>query len=508
MKLSIPLIFQSGMVLQRHKPINVWGESVDGDTITLKLDDETIKTQCTDGKWSAQFSSREACLSTKLIISSEKTSEQIEISDVAVGEVFLAGGQSNMEFIIKYDKDFETTKALPDDEYLRYFAYPQVPFDGFLEKEGLGKFGIWRKWDSEENRREFSAIAAYMALDLREKLDVPIGILACNWGGTPACAWTDKDIIYGDYDTFKVIVDWENQVLKDMPYEQYMENSEKKLPPVSKEMQDFQDYWMMGGDMTEFFKQGPPPLTYDTYTTYLPGPRSAVFTGNLYENMLKKVAPYTMAAFLWYQGEDDDARDRQDCYEKSMAVMIENWRQLFNDNLPFYQIELAPFRGIGVTGAKKYDLLREKQYISSLLVDDVYEVCILDVGEEFNIHPRNKKTVGHRLANMVLKHNYGYDDKIADCPRIKEVRVLETKIECEFDNCNELSIKNSLDDVLKLEGFSMQEYETEGNKLIIKGEKTADLVTVEYCYDNYCVASLFNEEENPAFGFRKDNHED
>ena len=122
---------------------------------------------------------------------------------------------------------------------------------------------------------------------------------------------------------------------------------------------------MMGIGLREFLEKGPPPMPPMDYTPYMPGPRSAVRPSGLYETMLCKTAPYAARGIIWYQGEDDDFRDWQEFYGESMKAVIRSWRTLFEEELPFYQVDLAPFMGRGATGAKKYPLMRELQHESS-----------------------------------------------------------------------------------------------------------------------------------------------
>ena len=186
MKLQPALIFGEHMVLQRDKEIKVFGTTAVGDTVTVTLCDETVSAPAEDGVWEVTLSKKNACDKTTMTISSKVTEETIEFKDVAIGEVWLAGGQSNMEFLMKFDYDFEETAKLPDDNKLRYFCYPQTAFKGFLETENnCPNWGFWRKWDDVENRKQFSAVATYAAMILRKKLDVPVGIVACNWEERP-----------------------------------------------------------------------------------------------------------------------------------------------------------------------------------------------------------------------------------------------------------------------------------------------------------------------------------
>ena len=506
MRLKLGLLFGEHMVLQQGKTIPVWGTSCDLDEITVLLNGVEQKTETVNGRWEVSFEAMEACEHTSMTVRSQKTGEEIVFHDIAIGEVWLAGGQSNMEFILKYDVDREEELKTEDDELLRCFTCPQTPFLGFEEKEICPAAGFWREWKDAEDRIQFSAVGAYMGKILRKKLGVPVGIISCNLGGTPAAAWTDVEDLQAN-DKLKPIFAEYEESLKHIDLRKYYESAYQPLPLPSKEMLAFTDRFMMGEDMTEFFKNmdkmpKPDPNLWNAYSI---SPLSAVKHGALYENMLKKVAPYAIKGFLWYQGEDDDARERIDYYDESMVTLIRSWRKLWKEELPFYQVELAPFRGVGITAAKHYHVMRHMQEKAAKQLDDVYEICILDAGEEFNIHPRHKKIVGERLGHIVMKHSYNDQTLVADCPRYLKVERTEDGIAVSFDNCADgLCLKGDLKEYLFLEGSQGSidyDYETKEDKLILKAQLPSEKVRVSYCESNWCVAVIYNSEGQPAFGF-------
>ena len=503
MKLKPAMMFEEHMILQQNKTIPVWGTSANNDEITVVLNGVTKKTNTKNGDWYVEFEPMHFNFKTSMTISSKKTDEVITLNDVAIGEVILAGGQSNMEFLMKYDFDYEEVKTYKADHDLRFFAYPQTSYIGFLEKESVGDFGYWRTFEELEDRGMFSAVGAYCGIVLREKLNVPVGIISCNWGGTPATAWINILDIKAN-EKLKPVLDWQEKANKNTHWQSYIESAFKRLPEPTPEALEFMEKFMMGADLSGFLKDGPPPMDPDLYNSYMPGPLSCIRPAGLYDLMLSKVAPYPISSVIWWQGEDDDARDWVDFYDESMKTLIESWRKLWKQNLPFFQVELAPFRGKGVTGAKKYDVLRHKQFAATAALDNAYDICILDAGEEFNIHPRHKKIVGNRLANMVLKYAYGLDIN-ADCPLIRDANRTSNSIELYFDNTyGEIKITDKIKKYLFVkDGENNLDYEVSVNKdiLVLTG-KFDNRVTIEYCETNYCEASIFNAEGNPVFGFK------
>ena len=440
--------------------------------------------------------------SIKMTISSKKTKEIICLNDVAIGEVILAGGQSNMEFLMKYDFDFEEVKQYPKDHSLRYFCYPQSAYVGFNEKEPNPDWGYWRTFEEDIDKGMFSAVAAYAGKKLREELNVPVGIVSCNWGGTPALAWASMDEIKNN-PKLKTVLDWQEEAIKNTKWESYIETAFKQNPEPSKQMLEFTDKFMRGFDFSELLAAGPPPMNPNIYNAYLPGPLSCIRPAGLYENMLGKIAPYPVSGFVWWQGEDDDAREWVDFYEESMKCVIQSWRKLWREEIPFFQIELAPFEGKGATGAKKYDLMRHKQHEVASNLDNVYDICILDAGERFNIHPRHKKVVGLRLAGMLLKYVY-HKEINADCPSIINATRKDNTITLEFDNTyGFIRVTDKLKNYLIITSNNRNieyEYKVKEDKLELTGHFIDD-ITIKYCEANYCEAAIFNAEDNPVYGF-------
>ena len=505
MKLQPALIFSEHMVLQQGCEIPVWGRSANNDEISVELGGISRTATAVNGEWLLKLPAMSACSKTSMRIVSRLTGEKIVFEDVAIGEVWLAGGQSNMEFIMKYDVDAPETLKSEDDEDLRYFCFPHTPFLGYLEKESCPDQGFWRKWQNEENKKMFSAVGAYMGRILREKLKVPVAIISCNWGGTPSSAWTSMEDLQNNEKLKPVLEEYERNCSQ-IDWKKYYETSELPVPLPTVQQLEFEDRFMMGEDMSEFFKNlgNLPKPDISIWSTYPIAPRSATRPAGLYEMMLKRVHPYAIKGFLWYQGEDDDARGWQDFYDESMITLIRCWRKLWGEDLPFYQVELAPFEGVGITAAKDYALMRHKQAAAAKSLENVWDLCILDAGEKFNIHPRHKKIVGERLGRLVLKHSYGDDSRTADCPQAIGASREEDAIVIRFANVAEgLQAKGDLKEYLILshQGEALDyDYEIQKDKLILKG-KFPEKVHIAFCESSFCIDPLYNSEDNPVFGF-------
>ena len=512
MKLELPLIFGEGMVLQRGKEIPVWGRGLKDDTIRVTLGTEEREAVCgADGCFCVTFPPMEACARTSLSVCSEMNGERIELHDIAVGEVWLCGGQSNMEFLLKYDTEAEDYLKTDDDPDLRYFEYPHTNFRGV---ETLGSFahqGVWWKWGKRPHREMFADIPYVMARILREKLGVPVGMIGCNWGGTPAAAWASMDEIRNTPEMAPILA-WQEENLKKLDWRPYYEASERPEPPVSPEQQEMMDNFMKGIGLKEFMERmaantAPPPMP--VYSAYVPGPRACIRPAGLYDSMLIHIAPYAIRGAIWYQGEDDDFRGWQDFYKESMKAVIRSWRGLFGQDIPFYQVDLAPFMGRGATGAKKYPEMRQAQHDSSVEMPKAKDVCIMDLGDDINIHFRDKQKAGVRLANLALRYDYGFDVK-ADSPELESADRDGDSIVLRFKYAeNGLVYDTALPDaegalLVYADGTAvLPEILIKDDTLVLVSEAFihAEKISVQYAWQNYCRSSLFDTSGLPVFPF-------
>jgi len=506
MKLQPALLFGENMLLQRRKPIYVWGRSVRDDVVTVTLDGVTVQTVAAAGLWKAELPPMEAAEKATMTISSQITGESVTFTNVAIGEVWLAGGQSNMEFLLKYDEGFESLAQTEDDPGLRYFRYPQANYVGCVEKQPYPDDGFWRSWTVRNNRAFFSGPAAYMGRMLRRTLGVPVGFIGCNWGGTPAAAWTAMEDLQAN-PALKTVLDWQEESCAKVNYPAYYGASDQVEPEPDPEHQKRMDYLMMGGDFSKLPPMPMPDFSKIPYTPFMPGPRACIRPAGLYENILCHIAPYGIRGAVWYQGEDDDFRGWVDFYDESMKTLIGSWRKLWGFEMPFFQVELAPFRGSGFNGAKEYPKMRTMQRAAADALPGVKDICIMDSGDAMNIHVRKKQPVGERLALLARKYVYGEEDLLADSPRAVEAVREGNEIRIRFDYAGDgLQIKGDMDAVLEItaDGEAVTaSAETASDQLILRADAfaAASEVVVKFAEQNFCVDPLYSSADLPAFPF-------
>ncbi len=416
--LSAARIFGEGMVLQRGKRIPVWGEGAPGKEITVTLQGQETKTTVRpDGSWMVYLEPLMTSEKERMVIRCQD--ESLIFDHVAAGEVWLLGGQSNMEFHMRYDRDMAEEKSRCEDGLIRFFDYPEVSYPEQVEEADYWKeYGFWRPCKPDQLER-FSAVGYYFAKELRRYLDVPVGLIGCNWGGTPACTWMDETHIRkGGGEVFLREYQKALDKLDKEAYEAAFRanpasyHTDLLADPIS-------DLMLFGATMEELgaklMEMGIDPQAVANYQPVI-GPKYERRPCGLYESMLKPLSPYGLRGFLYYQGETD-GDNHPECYKTLFPQLIENWRDLWKEGLPFYFVQIAPLEQWMQCVGKPYAMIREAQQHTADTVPLTGMASTSDVGMQWDIHPKKKRPVGERLAYLALHQVYGLD-LVCEAPRL------------------------------------------------------------------------------------------
>ncbi len=405
---KVARVFSNDMVLQRGKNVNVFGTGENGTRITVTICGKRAVCTVKDGKWLAVLPPMSEIDSTEMYITDGKDS--IVFYNVAVGEVWLAGGQSNMEYELCNCTHGEEHIENDGHVNVRYYYTPKrtVKDDDFYEYENKS---AWRTFDDKESVRHWSAVGYFFAKELSEKLGVTIGIIGCNWGGSSASTWIKREYAQGE-----TAVYFEE-------YDRAIEGkTEEQAVAEYREYQAYHAEWERKS--AEYYNNTPNPdwdgcIAYCGESKYPgpPSPANPMSPGVLHESMLERVCPYTLAGFIYYQGESDD--HRPEMYYTLFTQMIRNWREDWRDDtLPFICAQLPMHRYAADEDWKNWCLLREAQMRAFNTVKNMGIAVIIDCGEFNDIHPRDKIPVGHRFALQALSRFYGGCDG-ADAPVFK-----------------------------------------------------------------------------------------
>ena len=456
-KLKPACIFSDRMVMQRQKELHIFGEVESGSLVEVTLLKESASfreeviakatAEGIEGRFHTVLPPQEAGTGYRLIV---RTADQVlKYTEIAMGEVFLAGGQSNMEFMLKQAtagveslEERRRAEAGRSDEWsglacpnpIRYFrmprnAYKDEQYDKDLEK------ACWEGCDADP-AEEWSAVAFFFAEKLADTLDVPVGIIGCNLGGTSIASWMSRDVI-----------PYEAELVYRRPYEDAIRDKTDEEQAAI--WQEYMDYYIPWQKHTEELYRENPSISWDEVLRICgenryPGPlcnRQPRRPGGLYECMLRPIAPYSMRGFLFYQGEDDV--EHADLYECMLKALIRLWRVEFRDeSLWFHIVQLPGHHYEADDIGSDWAVVREAQKQAARKLDRVTCTSIIDCGEINNIHPVEKRPVGSRLALTVLSAVYRmFPEHLSHGPVAKHLHRDGENLIVEFDSEYPLCIR-------------------------------------------------------------------
>lgn len=494
-------IFTDHMVLQRHISNPVWGKAEDGKKVSIAFMDKVYETVASNGEWCIKLSPADAGGPYEMKVKCEE--DEVVIKDIYIGEVWLAGGQSNMQFTLEEDEAHDEI-ANSYNEYIRYCDMPRVAYDD--ETTAIYK----PQWvvSGPEHAAGFSAVAYYFAKHLQKELNMHIGIIGCNHGATSASCWMSEEYLGSDSD-IKVYLDEYLKIFNAYTIEEHEQriiDHEKLVEQKNKEVEAYKKEHPEADqiDINNVFGIDWifPPMTHKSFERPC----------GLYETMFKKVAPYGIRGFIFYQGETD--ANRSELYGKLFGKMIENWRDDFNNpelpmifvQLPLYGHPDNPNRNVK---SSEWAVLRDQQLLVSKKYNNVHMAVTLDCGDIRDIHPKNKKPVGDRLALLARNKVYG-EDIVASGPMYESMEVKDNKIVLSFEYVGSgLVAKDGALKGFTICGEDQNFVEAEAtivnNKVEVYSDQVENPVAVRYAWKNDADAYLYNGEGLPASPFRTDD---
>ncbi len=447
---TLPAIFSDSMVLQRDKEVSVWGKANPGESLTVSIKKNSVKTTAdADGQWLVKLNPMTVGGPYTLEIKGQNT---ITFKDVLIGEVWLCSGQSNMQMPLA---GWENQPVEGSEEAIAAADYPNLRL--FTVKRTMAavpQYDCEGQWAActPELAAKFSATAFFFGRKLLKELDIPIGLIHSSWGGTPAEAWTSPDSL-SRMDEFKEKVE---QV--------------RNVKDTTK--------------TTDIFHFQAPTV--------------------LYNGMIQPLVPYGLRGAIWYQGESNASNAK--LYRRLFPNMIANWRDVFQQgDFPFYFDQIAPFDyGENTKGVE----LREVQRETLAKVQNIGMAVLMDKTTLKNIHPPYKKEAGERMALWALAKDYG-KDIVYSGPLYKKMKIEGNSIRLFFDYTGGgLDSKGQTLTQFTISGADKVAHEADvkidGHTLVVTSSKVKEPVAVQYGWSNVALASLFNKEGLPASSFRTD----
>ena len=402
--LRISPLFSDGAVLCRGKELRIFGEAEDGARVHCELRDgmDGLLAQgdavAADGRFLILLAPQEARTGCRLLIADGE--DTFCALDISVGEVFLAGGQSNMEMSLKDADEGETLIRTHVNPMVRYFNVPAFSFDS-PERDEAWKNQRWQAIGPGRGA-DISAAAYFFAMKLQRTLGVPVGIIGSFWGGSSVTCWMDEDWLLRTGEGARYLSEFQARTEGLDPAD---------YPEKYRRWQEDLDAWNRAADA---YRAEHPGCDWDEVIRVIgecpwqapEGPGSPFRPGGLYETMIAPLTPLSLTGCLYYQGEEDTARTDQ--YDVLMASLIARWRTAFEDEgLPFLFVQLPMFRETWAADSKTWPALRLRQSRVRDWTRNTAMACLLDEGELGNIHPLRKRVVGERLCDLALSMIYG-----------------------------------------------------------------------------------------------------
>jgi sialate O-acetylesterase len=498
-------IFSDNMVLQQGTEIVVWGKSAPGETVMVKLERKTPNsasgtavgmTADDKGNWAAKIPAQKAGTGYQLTVSGKNT---VEFKNVAVGEVWVCSGQSNMEWSVNAGETPDKVKEGAKNPNLRLFTVQKRTAPHPINDQGdLKHFTKWVE-SGPDTVGGFSAVAYHFGQKLQKELDVPVGLIHTSWGGTPAQAWTSLEALDAE-PSLKYYADAARTAVK--TYESY---DQKK---AMEEYEKAHAKWKVDADKAKADGKPVPkePAKPGAKPADLPPGTPAV----LYNAMIHPLLNFKVKGAIWYQGESNSGKAFE--YRTLLPTMITDWRKRFNCELPFMVVQLAPFgNGKGNSNGVTYAELRDSQLYTSQKLKKVGLAVITDVGNETDIHPKPKQPVGERLALAAL--GIEYDKKIVySGPVFKDAKFEGGTATLAFDHVGGGLVAKDGD----LAGFMAAGSDhvfhpakavIKGDTVVVTSDKVSKIEAVRYGWMNFATPTLnfFNKEGLPATPFRTDS---
>lgn len=490
------------MVLQRDKPLVIWGQSSCSQRVDVLLEQAPLCSFETGaGAFRATLPPLEAAESISLCFVCQDGT-QLTLDNVDIGEVWLAGGQSNMEFLLRYDAESKKTLAAAQDAHLRVYTVAQYAFDGEAD-DGFKDARFWDKWfpTTPAAAETFPAVAYYFAQELRKTLGVPVGILSCNWGGTTASTWLDARYLRDDAALSVYLSDYEVATREQDPAA-YLA-ADRAYRGRKHTLHDTLDTYAVAGKhrllrwALEWYMRRPPiqPM----------GPRHHNSPARLYQSMLRRITGFSCRGVIWYQGESD--MHHAASYERLFAAVVDCWRTDWGETLPFLFVQLAPFdRDCGFV-ASGFPEIRRQQARAEQSIPAAWMVSIMDVGMRHDIHPKKKRPVGQRLALLARGKVYG-EALVCQSPQLQSAAQHGDTLVLRFDYAGEgLSLAGGRLRALTLtaDGKRVRRWRAvvEGQTLRLHAPALARAahVQVDFARTPYCKVDLYNSAGLPARPF-------
>ena len=512
-EVRLPRFFSDHMILQQQTHAAIWGWADVGESIVIRASWGAMASAKAgnDGRWKLFLETLGPGTGHTLQI---KGSNQIQIKDVAIGEVWLCVGQSNMGWSVanSFEAEKESEVDLPQ---LRIFKSAREHWHEPLA-ENLDRLSRWKKCDPE-SASETSAVAYYFGKKLHEELKIPVGIIQRAYAGTPIEGWMPWSIQKGDpraQAQRQLLIDFAERRRRNQG-----ESTEKALATFEKELAEYNAMIDAGKTMKNAFRPLMPP------TITRPGTLGHQYPANIFNAMIHPVRPYGIRGIIWYQGERNSKDVPQAVHYQSQLIKLigyyrNSWHKMSDGNVskdfPFQFTQLPswnppqtkPVEGLEATWAAN----RESMRLANRTVPNTAMAVTIDTGDTIALHPKNKKPIGQRHAYLALQQTYGRNIP-ASGPVLKRQTIKGNKVILEFDSVGSglVSARAGALDAFAIAGndrkWHWAKAEIKGDNIVVYSKDVTQPLAVRYAWAMNPSRRnlLYNREGFPASPFRTDN---
>ncbi len=493
-EIRLPHVFGSHMVLQREKPLIIWGWATPGETVTVQLGSVTQTTTATaSGEWKVTLAAMDAGGPYTLTVSGSST---VKFDDVMIGEVWLCSGQSNMEFGLGNVDNAKAEIATAYHPGLRLLMVE----NRWTPEPQTDMNGMWKvctpETVAEGGWNGFSAVGYFFGRELNEKLGVTVGLIDADWGGTRIESWTPP----AGFAAVPALKDeYERVQLSDPQTALHQQR-------LAQTLDQFND-WVQSARAAMTAKQVVPPPP--SYPDELRAPHDLQQATALYNGMIYPLQPFPIRGAIWYQGEANESEGMR--YAERMKALLAGWRTVWGEgDFPFYFVQIAPFN-YGDSPEKLAELW-EAQTIAANTIPNAGMAVVNDIGNLRDIHPKNKSDVGHRLALLALKNTYAQKDLVARGPTFKSLVIEGDTLRIKFDNVGGGLASRDGQPLNWFEiidanegGFVKASARIDGDSVILSASDVKHPVALRFAWSDLAEPNLMNAEKLPAGAFRAGN---
>ena len=483
-QVTLPSVLSSHMVVQRDLPVHVWGLASAGQEVSVSFRSETRSTKAGPlGRWSVYLSPGSAGGPFQMTIDGApliasgvpdaRPLPAITLEDVLVGDVWVASGQSNMEFAMRQAATADADLPHAGNDRIRLLIVKKkasdYPLDD-VETEG------WAP-STPETAKDFSAVAWYFAREIEHREHVPVGVIDSTWGGTVADAWTRLGALGEDAALAPLFVSWNKMTVRETDA-QLAKKNEDRLREEAK-------------------AQGKPEPQFPWHPQL-----DSWGPGMLWNAMIAPFTPFPIRGVIWYQGESNSALERAPLYSRVFGTMIEDWRRQWGvGDFPFLYVQISNFKS---NASEDWATLRQQQ-LKTLRLRNTGMAVTIDIGNPDNVHPTDKLDVGLRLALAARALSYGEDVSYSG-PIFRQATPEGVAIRVWFEHSAKgLAAKGGELTGFEVAGadrkFAPATAKIEGNTVVVSSDSVLEPRYVRYGWANSPQCNLFDGEGLPASPF-------